>query len=36
MICDAPWHAGMAYAMGYMAAAMKSLQSVRAEEIQSL
>jgi mannonate dehydratase len=25
MSCDAPWHAGMAYAMGYMRAAMKSL-----------
>ena len=22
MTCDAPWHAGMAYAMGYMKAAM--------------
>jgi mannonate dehydratase len=25
MSCAAPWHAGMAYAMGYMKAAMKSL-----------
>jgi len=25
MTCDAPWHAGMAYAMGYMKAAMQSL-----------
>ncbi len=25
MTCDAPWHAGMAYAMGYMRAAMQSL-----------
>jgi mannonate dehydratase len=25
MSCDAPWHAGMAYAMGYMKAAMQSL-----------
>jgi mannonate dehydratase len=25
MSCGAPWHAGMAYAMGYMKAAMKSL-----------
>jgi mannonate dehydratase len=25
MACAAPWHAGMAYAMGYMKAAMKSL-----------
>ncbi len=25
MSCAAPWHAGMAYAMGYMRAAMKSL-----------
>jgi mannonate dehydratase len=25
MNCDAPWHAGMAYAMGYMKAAMQSL-----------
>ena len=23
--CPAPWHAGMAYAMGYMKAAMKTL-----------
>jgi mannonate dehydratase len=26
MACAAPWHAGMAYAMGFMKAAMKSLQ----------
>jgi len=26
MSCDAPWHAGMAYALGYMKAALKSLQ----------
>jgi mannonate dehydratase len=25
MSCAAPWHAGMAYAMGYMKAALKSL-----------
>ena len=25
MACAAPWHAGMAYAMGFMRAAMKSL-----------
>ncbi len=25
MTCDAPWHAGMAYAMGYMSAALKQL-----------
>ena len=25
MSCSAPWHAGMAYAMGYMRAAMKTL-----------
>ena len=25
MQCDAPWHAGMAYAMGYMRAAMKMI-----------
>jgi mannonate dehydratase len=25
MTCDAPWHAGMAYAMGYMRAALQSL-----------
>ncbi|MDF1573397.1 MAG: mannonate dehydratase, partial [Bacteroidales bacterium] len=25
MSCAAPWHAGMAYAMGYMKAAMQSL-----------
>lgn len=25
MSCDAPWHAGMAYAMGYIKAAMQSL-----------
>jgi mannonate dehydratase len=26
MSCSAPWHAGMAYAMGYMKAAMKALK----------
>lgn len=26
MACGAPWHAGMAFAMGYMKAAMKALQ----------
>ncbi|MEM7532798.1 MAG: mannonate dehydratase [Chloroflexota bacterium] len=26
MTCDAPWYAGMAYAMGYMKAAMKIIQ----------
>jgi mannonate dehydratase len=25
LTCDAPWHAGMAYALGYMKAALKSL-----------
>jgi mannonate dehydratase len=25
MTCDAPWHAGMAFAMGYMRAAMQSV-----------
>jgi mannonate dehydratase len=25
MTCAAPWHAGMAYALGYMRAAMKAL-----------
>ena len=25
MACAAPWHAGMAYALGYMRAAMKAL-----------
>ncbi len=27
MQCDAPWHAGMAYALGYMKAAMSMVQS---------
>jgi len=27
MTCDAPWHAGMAYALGYMKAALQSIQS---------
>jgi mannonate dehydratase len=27
MSCDAPWHAGMAYAMGYMAAALKIVEN---------
>ena len=27
MMCDAPWHAGMAYAMGYMRAALQSLEA---------
>jgi mannonate dehydratase len=26
MTCDAPWHAGMAYAMGYMRAALQALE----------
>jgi mannonate dehydratase len=26
MICDAPWHAGMAYALGYMRAAMRAVE----------
>ena len=26
MSCDAPWHAGMAFAMGYMAAAIRSVK----------
>ena len=24
--CDAPWHAGMAYAMGYMRAALQIIE----------
>jgi mannonate dehydratase len=27
MTCDAPWHAGMAYALGYMRAALQSIGS---------
>jgi mannonate dehydratase len=27
MTCDAPWHAGMAYALGYMRAALQALES---------
>lgn len=27
MACDAPWHAGMAYALGYMKAALQSLDA---------
>jgi len=26
MTCDAPWHAGMAYALGYMRAIMQMLE----------
>lgn len=29
MTCAAPWHAGMAYAMGYMRAALQSLERVK-------
>jgi mannonate dehydratase len=29
MTCDAPWHAGMAYALGYMRAALQQLESPR-------
>lgn len=29
MTCDAPWHAGMAYALGYMRAAMQAEQQER-------
>jgi hypothetical protein len=25
MSCDAPWHAGMAYALGYMRAAIRAI-----------
>lgn len=31
MTCDAPWHAGMAYAMGYMRAALQALDQGAAE-----
>lgn len=27
MACGAPWHAGMAYALGYMKAALQTLES---------
>ena len=27
MTCDAPWHAGMAFALGYMRAALQTLES---------
>jgi mannonate dehydratase len=27
MNCDAPWYAGMAYAMGYMKAALKLIDN---------
>jgi mannonate dehydratase len=27
MTCDAPWHAGMAYALGYMRAAMQAVEA---------
>lgn len=27
MTCDAPWHAGMAYAMGYMRAALQAVEA---------
>jgi mannonate dehydratase len=26
MACDAPWHAGMAYALGYMTAALRAIE----------
>jgi mannonate dehydratase len=26
MTCDAPWHAGMAYALGYMKAALRIVE----------
>jgi len=26
MSCDAPWHAGMAFAMGYMRAALQTIE----------
>jgi len=29
MTCDAPWHAGMAYAMGYMKAALQIVDACR-------
>ena len=27
MSCDAPWHAGMAFALGYMRAALQAIES---------
>jgi mannonate dehydratase len=27
MTCGAPWHAGMAYALGYLKAGLQSIQS---------
>jgi mannonate dehydratase len=32
MACAAPWHAGMAYALGYMRAAMQALESISSEK----
>jgi mannonate dehydratase len=32
MTCGAPWHAGMAYALGYMKAAMQAVESERVSE----
>jgi mannonate dehydratase len=28
MSCDAPWHAGMAFALGYIKAAMQAVERV--------
>ena len=33
MTCDAPWHAGMAYALGYMKAAIQALERMDAGEL---
>ncbi len=34
MACDAPWHAGMAYALGYMRAALQTLETEQARQTQ--
>ena len=30
MTCAAPWHAGMAYALGYLRAALQTIENERA------
>jgi mannonate dehydratase len=36
MNCPAPWHAGMAFALGYMRAALQSLEKFSHQEIKTL
>lgn len=36
MECEAPWHSGMAFALGYLRGAMQALQSVKAQRLEAV